>query len=132
MWHTHGCRQGLCIVNQGHAKKYTLSSFLWHVYPDLYVQEIAIRLLKMYFRLSVLKQSPGDVDICVYQVHSYDLALCLVCSSAFPSLFSGHFMVKRLYVRDWDHTHLCGHLSPTEVHSTLVKAQYQVTKLSSG
>lgn len=52
----------------------------------------------------MLKQSPGDVDICVYQVHSYALALCLVCSSAFPSLFSGHFMadafVRKRTVRD--------------------------------
>lgn len=63
-----------------------MSSFLWHVYPDLYVREILQYVCsKMYFRLSVLKQSPGDVDICVYQVHSYALAhVCVLkCISKF-------------------------------------------------
>lgn len=39
---------------------------------------------------------------------------------------------KCVYDREREHMHVCGRLSPTEVHPTLVKAQCRVTQVSNG
>lgn len=55
----------------------------------------------------------------------------LVCSVDFlPVCKKEHY--KCVYKREREHVHVCGRLSPTEAHPTLVKAQRRVTQVSNG
>lgn len=104
-----------------------------------------VHLLKWRLRLCVVQQSPDGVYICVYQVLNYAQILLmhacvLKCISMFVQwTFYGvcasaqkRTACKCVYEREREHVHVCGRLSPTEVHPTLVKAQCRVTQVSNG
>lgn len=87
------------------------------------------------------------MNICFYHLLLYPVMLypnvTCYCTHVCPSVFPDWFVqwmfclyseknTINVYIKERGNVHVCGRLSPTETHPTLVRAQRRVTQVSNG